>query len=643
MRQIHSRNIFEFLAGTALIYSLECIFLTLILGSISILHPIAAIIFSGLWAATIFYFFRQRGYRPVMPQLTQTEIVVTIAAGGFIFINAGLNLLLPPPGTDSLLYHLYYPASWLNAGHLFRIPIISLFTDYYPIYGELFYAWMMMPFYNDFMAKNLQYASLLFASITIVAGGSAMGLPRRSAIYAAALMVFTGIIFRNANVANTDLLTGYLLLAGIVFFMLGLRHCSLNHLLLAGLALGVCAGTKYLGLMLTPIAMIMLLTIGLLSKQPCRRYFPAFIAATILAASPYYLANWLIAGNPFYPVGIKIGGLTLFQSGPSTASAPIGLRWAAWNFFVNGNVEAMNRETAVIYILLPAIVLLTFIGQSSTRLHITGRLIVVPLAVLVVVNTIILMIFFPVDGQPRQIIPVLMIAALLFIPLFSRLEQIGRRIRLPVIALFLLLAIALSYRQNHPEAWLYLSVLTVGGSLFCVYFHRLQPRLQKLIAVAAILVLLWSAGDRIFQSSVLKYQLYHAMLTPEDAQAFAIIDKMTWDQPATIAMVGPFGYGFMGKQYRNRVIYIPITISGRRFCHEYATLKEMRQPAEFAVWLDRLRREKIGFLVCDARFLSLNSQSTVPIEAYWAFRHPTWFRPIMAINRLYIFQVNIPQ
>ena len=86
---------------------------------------------------------------------------------------------MPPFGTDSYMYHLYFPAEWIQRGALERISIIGLFPEYYPVFGELLYGFLLLPLAeNAAFASPLQWGALVMACSCMVFLAQELGYSR---------------------------------------------------------------------------------------------------------------------------------------------------------------------------------------------------------------------------------------------------------------------------------------------------------------------------------------------------------------------------------------------------------------------------------------------------------------------------------
>jgi len=638
MRQMAVRNGFELLAGWGILYSAETIGLTFVLGCCGRLNPVSALLASVTVAVVVELICRRRGKAPTCSRWMPLDILLLSAGVVFIGVNVGLNLELPVAGTDALLYHLYYPSMWLHDGAISRIPIPGLPCDYYPIYGELFYGWLMMPFYHDLVAKNLQYLALLLAFFTVVAAAAGLSLPRRPALAAALAMVFTGVISRNAQVPNTDLLTGYFLLAGVTAFLLGQRRNSLAWLGLSGVAFGLCAGTKYLGLV-TAAPMLLLLLAGWGWRRPAVRpywWLPALTA--LIVASPYYLFNWYETGNPFFPVLIHIGNWTLWPHGiGGEHHLPVGLGGQTWHYYVNGDINGVSPEAAILALAVPVLLLLLlwrkrFFSSAGMRCSM-GMLILLP-----VVTCLLQLRFYPAETQARQIIPVLMAGSLLLIPFWHGVWCRGWRYRRVVAVGMVLLAVAAGWRQNLPLVWA--GVIVGTGFLYALihFWPRFSRDARRALMILLPLLVIVGVGLQAIRAEKRKYANAAAVFPREQVHAMDMMEEATWRQPAVIAYCGGAGYEFMGNRYRNRVTYVPVTASGAEYAHQYPGWTLMRYPTDWKVWYARLQARQVRYLICD--YSTFPVAFNAKLEAYWAATHPEVFQPLLTTKKMLVFAVK---
>jgi hypothetical protein len=113
----------------------------------------------------------------------------------FFFVKTFINLINPPMCADSWQYHLAFPAVWIKSGKLDnpfcifgRIPTLSLNSlqpsaiSYYPINAELFFAWLMIPLKNAFLADIGEVPFYLIGIIAVAVILRRYGIEKKMAL-----------------------------------------------------------------------------------------------------------------------------------------------------------------------------------------------------------------------------------------------------------------------------------------------------------------------------------------------------------------------------------------------------------------------------------------------------------------------------
>ena len=208
---------------------------------------------------------------------------------------------------DSLSYHLFFAARWLQ-GHAISI-VPTPFSDeaqaYAPANGELFFAWLMVPFHGDLLARIGQFPFALLAAATLYATGRRLGAAPGHAIYAPAFFLLSRPILEQTLGANVDLICAALFLTSLYLGIVAVERGGRGDWALWGISVGLYAGTKYLALVYLPV-----LALGVLVKG-FRREMVWAVPGVAMFAMPWYLRNWIIAGSPIYPASFAIGGVRL--------------------------------------------------------------------------------------------------------------------------------------------------------------------------------------------------------------------------------------------------------------------------------------------------------------------------------------------
>ena len=250
--------------------------------------------------------------QPASPRATEEAVAwpvlpVAVAASASAFLLAFAVWHAPLTLYDSVSYHLFFAGRWVQDHALTIIP--TPFSDeaqaYAPANGELYLAWLMLPLHGDALAKMGQWP---FAALGMAA---VYGLARRGgaepahAIYPAVFFLLSRPIAEQAVGANVDLVCAALFSAALYFTVTALESDSRGDWLLAGVAAGLYAGSKYLALVYLPALLIVILARGIRRRA-------LWMAPGVCAfALPWYLRNWIVTGSPIYPSSLTVAGVTI--------------------------------------------------------------------------------------------------------------------------------------------------------------------------------------------------------------------------------------------------------------------------------------------------------------------------------------------
>jgi hypothetical protein len=288
----------------------------LILGGLRLLTLPAVLIAQAALLAIVLALARSTA-SPVDREHTVYPIAaIAVGAAMFCFVVAMGIGHSPLTAYDSLSYHLFFPARWIQQHALAIVP--TPFSDeaqaYQPAAGELFFAWLMLPFHGDLLARIGQvpfYA--LGACVTVMLARRAGAQPAHAA-YGAAFFLIAPLIVEQATGANVDLICAVLFAASLALGMAAVESDARRDWFLWGLSAGLFFGSKYLALVYAPLLITVPLVRGIRTR--------AVWAAPGIAALglPWYLRNWIVAGSPIYPSSLAIGGLTIARGAFSHAA-----------------------------------------------------------------------------------------------------------------------------------------------------------------------------------------------------------------------------------------------------------------------------------------------------------------------------------
>ena len=209
---------------------------------------------------------------------------------------------------DSLWYHLPFAADIAQSHSVTGMHHVdTVFTNwFYPQNSELLHADGMLLIGRDTLSLFLNYGWLLVAFLAAWCIGRPYGRGDLSVVAAAILLEAHVLVVREPGAAKNDLMAAALTLAAIAILVTawnatrseeGRRSLPVGWpLAVAGLAIGLAAGTK-----VTALAMAAALSLAVLLLAPTGRRWVAaawWFLPALLAGGFWYLRNLVVAGNP---------------------------------------------------------------------------------------------------------------------------------------------------------------------------------------------------------------------------------------------------------------------------------------------------------------------------------------------------------
>ncbi len=539
-------------------------------------------------------------------------------------------------GTDTYLYHFYYPTMWLTEGRIFPISLAGLPHEYFPIYGELLYGWLMLPFGDTSFAIFLQLFSCIMACCAILTVAKAFGFRRLDGLIAVSLMISSSIISEISMLGYTDTLNGSFLLAAFAIMIIGALRNNIKFAIMAGAMLGCSAAIKYSGLLLTPILTFMFLLVFICFRKKLWKYSLFLAGSAFIAAAPCYIANFIRTSNPFYPVKINIAGIPIFSAGLDFSRQAAGFSQNTWSMFVNSNVWDMNITTGIFYVISPFAVIALF---SLHRKFLKKQMVFLFLALTVIMLLVIQLYYYPAMAQARQIAPLLMLSALLFIPLSNVIIPNRKSFTYVIyIAAVIGLCILLSYTVHHSKIikmWIFIAILT----LFLTFW---SDKIFRYCCVVLI-VLFIIALPYLFQIRISSRNMFNYIFAGHSGGKCAEIiwnDYISKDKPIKIAVIGTWlNFMLMADMPGNKVIYVPINKKNSTHPHMFDSYAEIRDnPVPFTEWYKRLKKQNIDYLVIglDSHHDFITNKDQ---ELRWTKAHPEYFEKLIDDGKLFVFRL----
>jgi hypothetical protein len=234
---------------------------------------------------------------------------------------------------DSLWYHLPFAADMAQSHSVTGMHHVdTVFTNwFYPQNSELLHADGMLLIGRDTLSLFLNYGWLVVAFLAAWCIGRPYGRGDLSVVAAAILLEAHVLVVREPGAAKNDLMAAALILAAIAILINAWAKAKdeqpvdgpKSHayggksarrlavwwpLAVAGLAVGLAAGTK-----VTALAMAAALSVAVLVLAPRGRRWAAaawWFVPALLAGGFWYLRNLVVAGNPL-PAVESLGPISL--------------------------------------------------------------------------------------------------------------------------------------------------------------------------------------------------------------------------------------------------------------------------------------------------------------------------------------------
>lgn len=246
-----------------------------------------------------------------------------------LFLIRGFSAMLQIPlEYDVVAYHLPFVVEWINTKSLMNIYYTAFASPigYYPGNYELLDLWMMIPFKNDFLVNILNFSLMIFLGITLYKILRNINLQKSTSLILSGLLFYMPVFMRQAGTGLTD--TFFCLSFALsIYFLQEIhknknnpfkKHSNISAYIFFGLNIGLLAGTKYPGILIGIIP-ILLLLIVLFSKSSEKKLLEKFklagmsAASALLTGSFFFIRNWIDSGNPIFPVEVKAFGWKIFD------------------------------------------------------------------------------------------------------------------------------------------------------------------------------------------------------------------------------------------------------------------------------------------------------------------------------------------
>ncbi len=585
----------------------------------------------------------------------------------FFLIKAFFNLINTPQSADSLQFYLAYPATWIKAGNLnnpFFVfgssPIVnpgSLETgsiSYYPINPELFYAWLMLPLRNAFLADLGEAPFYIIGIVAIYSILKRYGLNDRIALLSGFLWALIPNIFKQLRTGSLiDVICSVLFLLVFYTLLLLRQNFTFRNAILFGISVGLLVGSKITNFVwlaaFLPFICYLLFRAAKAHKLVLGKMFSFLGIMTfmiVLFGSYMYIKNYFFTGNPLFPVSLNIFGKTIF----------VGLLDnAAYAKHMAGNekfdlMKILFHEglgVQFLTLILPCTFIpLIFYKYLKGKVNLFGEhllLLLTPLVMLIlyiafinVWRTRYLFAYFTL-GLVTAVIFIIKLprgdkylAFISFVSIFASALELARRYELVIsILLSLVLFIALVFYKKQVIGFYkgktFSKVMLAGllaGSLFLVYFNNKYDREEF---------------DR-YAITLSKKEVWQEDM----GRSWRWLNDQT-KEGARIAYTGRIEfYPLFGTRLKNSVVYVSINAKETSPYNKPDGL--CRRTKDFSAWIENLKKAKIEYLFAALpcfRNRETDDPTKFTIEDEWASEHPQLFKLLFRNSLVHIYSVNL--
>ena len=239
-----ARRFFSALPDSARLISIGVLYYGFIIALLQALSPLHAISKTGVTVASLlvalschFLWGDHRNLeadagpvrRWIRDGLTSRWAALIVICGLVVLLSLVKALLMPPLSWDSLTYHLTSAALWIKKGTLCTLQApYQMQNVYFPINGELFAAWLILPFHTDLLVNTMNFPITLLGGVACYAIARELGLKRGEASFVPALICFASMIYAQITTQYVDNAAFAFCIASVLFTLRYLARKSLR-------------------------------------------------------------------------------------------------------------------------------------------------------------------------------------------------------------------------------------------------------------------------------------------------------------------------------------------------------------------------------------------------------------------------------
>ncbi|MBW3608159.1 MAG: phospholipid carrier-dependent glycosyltransferase [Actinobacteria bacterium] len=234
-------------------------------------------------------------------------------------------------GVDPLTFHLPNVGRWIQSESMWHIDqfVPLLAHGNYPNNGDLVLLSAVLPWHNDFLVRLPITFFLVTMAVAVFAVARELRAPHAAALLAAATAVSLPVVgIATIPRALPDSLMWTTFACGILFLLRHARTARRSDLVLAGVALGIAAGTKWYGISSVAVVGVIWIAARLLARQGgaamVLRDGVLVGGLSLLGTLPWLVRNLVLSGNPVFPLNVAPFGLTIFDAPPDVIRDEVG-------------------------------------------------------------------------------------------------------------------------------------------------------------------------------------------------------------------------------------------------------------------------------------------------------------------------------
>lgn len=585
----------------------------------------------------------------------------------FFSVKGYFNLINPPISPDSLQGHLAFPATWIMHGNLENrlcifgaTPILhpgSLETTagtYYPINAQLFFAWLMLPLRNAFLADMGEAPFYIIGIIAVYSILKNYNVDKRLALLSGFLWVLIPNIFKQLKTASqVDVVCAVMFLLVFYVVLLLKQNFTLKNSLLFGITAGLFIGIKIINIVwlaaLMPVICYMFYHGARTAKATLKKILinlSVIVFFIVLFGAYMYIKNFILLGNPVFPVDLTIFGKTIFKGLIDNATYAIKIAPGdGFNFMRITFREGLGLQ--FLFFVLPGTFVPLFFYQylKKNKYSITEYMLIfaTPLIMFILyrayVNVFVVRYLFPYISFG-------LLTAIIFVTRFSK----GNRYL--AVASFISIFVASFELANRYELVVSILLYLIFFTCLVVYkekvilFYR-SKKFGKFILISLLLVFLFLIyfNEKYDRE---EFDRYPKVFSKKESWQVDIgrgwkrLNELT-NTGSRVAYTGRQEvYPFFGRRLKNEVKYI--SINEKEAAPYNKPDGRYREVKDFLAWKENLKKERIEYLFIALPFaINRESQdpSKFPIEDEWAANQPENFRLLFSNSLSHIYKVSL--